>query len=223
MKKAVSLLIIFVIFITAFTACKKDSMITDYEGNEHELIMKKGEYVQDKFGNLIEKYKDEDGKKVTNPISFPAVIHRKNNQIENAYFKLTIPDGWKFDDSIRTFRIQHDGECTKSGAVCEVYTEINKTGDVEDDYATKLARDKGIAFLGSDMVSDIKETEEKLFGIECKAFSSRYNENSTHYCFIFGYANVSIAIQMMINDECKDEDFDPVSFIEKYFTLKDLG
>ncbi|MBQ7595872.1 MAG: hypothetical protein IJU45_04315 [Clostridia bacterium] len=223
MKKTVAAAMIFILMLTAFTACKKNNVITDYQGHEHTLVMKKGEYVQDEFGNLVEKVTDENGKKQTNIISFPDVIQRKSNQIENAYFKLTVPAGWKFDEEIRKFRIQHDGECTKSGAVCEVYTEVNSTGDVENDYATKLARDKGVAFLGSDMVSDIKETEEKLFGIECKAFSSRYNDNCTHYCYVFGYAHVSIAVQMLINDECKDEDFDPVSFIEKYFTLKDLG
>ena len=223
MKKAVAVLFIFVILLTLFTACKKKNIITDEEGNEHTIMMKKGEYVQDELGNLVEKYTDEDGKKQTNIISFPDVIKRKDNEIENAYFKLKIPEGWKYDDSIRTFRIQHDGECTKSGAVCEVYTEINKSGDVQDDYDTKIARDRGIAVLGSDIVSDVKEFEETLFGIECKGFSSRYNDNCTHYCFVFGYAHVSIAIQMTINDECVDEDYDPKDFIEEYFTLKDLG
>lgn len=223
MKKAVSVLIIFVIMLSVFTACKKKNVITDYEGHEHTLVMKKGDYVQDEYGNLVEKITDADGKKITNAVSFPNVIKRSDDQIENAYFKLTVPEGWKFDDSIRAFRIQHDGDCTKSGAVCEVYTEANSSGDVEDDYDTKIARDRGVAFLGSDIVSDVTEFEETLFGIECKAFSSRYNNNCTHYCFVFGYAHASIAIQVMINDECKDDDFDPKDFIEKYFTLKDLG
>lgn len=222
MKKPVAIIAAFVLILTAFTACKKYETIVDYEGNEHTLVLNKGDYVQDENGNLIEKYRDEDGKEQTNPITFPNVIN-KNDYIENAFFKLKIPDGWKFDDTIRAFRIQHDGECTKSGAVCEIYTEINPSGDVEDDYATKIARDRGVAILGSDAVSDIKEFKAALFGKECKAFSSRYNENCTHYCYVFGYSYASIAIQMLINDECMEDGFDPEDFLEEYFTLKEIG
>ena len=223
MKKAVAVVMIFAILLTAFTACKKKNIITDYEGHEHSLVMKDGEYVQDELGNLVENITDADGNKATNIISFPNVIQNSKSEIENAYFKLKIPNGWKFDDSIRAFRIQHDGECTKNGAVCEISSESDSSGDTFKLYSFQIGRDEDIEKLDSSVVTDIKEFEDTIFGIECSAFSSRYNDNCTHYCYVFAYANAAIAVNMLISDSCKDDDFDPKAFIEEIFTLKKLG
>ena len=43
------------------------------------------------------------------------------------------------------------------------------------------------------------------------------------YAEFEGYEVEEAVDGMEAVSKCKDEDFDPVSFIEKYFTLKDLG
>ncbi len=223
MKRAIALAAALLLMLSVFAACKKKNIIVDYEGNEHTLVMKDGAPAQDKNGNLIEKITDAQGKTVTQPVSYPNVIKNSRREIENAFFKLKIPSGWKFDDSIRAFRIQHDGACTTSGEVCEITTATNKTGDVEDYYDTLRAREKAIELIGGDQVSDLKEFEAKLFGQDCKALSARHNDRVTLYTYVFPYGGTAVSVTMMINDECKTEDFDPEAFLEDIMTLKTLG
>lgn len=224
MKRAISIASVLVIIIALFVSCNKNDQITDYEGNSHTIVMKNGKPVQDEYGNLIEKYTDSNGQEVTQPITFPNVTSTADNEIENAFFTLEVPENWKYDDSIRAFRIQHKDKCTNDDGFCEVSVEVSQTESPERIYESKLGIAKGVELEDENLTGEIKEFKPTLFGsISSLAFSKRYSDGMVNYFYVFEYKGKTVSIRAYLNDGCFEKGFDGEDFINKYFTLKDLG
>lgn len=224
MKKAIALIAAAVMILTLFSACG-DKIITDKEGNTHKLVTQKGgEPAQDEYGNLIEEITNDKSEKVTQAISYPDVTQTGKNEIQDAYFIVDIPNDWYFDLEINKFRIQHDDESKKtSGAMCEISTEYSKTGDADKLYKDRLNNEKSLQVYQPDFVENIEEFETKLFGMDVKAYKSKYSSGSTVYFYVFAYAHAAVGIKAIIMDDCGNDGLDPEKFISEHFTLKKLG
>lgn len=224
MKRIIACLAVVILLISLFSGCGKTEII-DKEGNTHAAIKEKGgELAQDKYGNLLEEIEDENGKKVTQPFTYPDFIKNSKDEVQNAYFKIKLPNDWTFDESASKFKLQHQGECAKKGeAKCEITIDSAGHGDVEVYYANRLGTEKIIEESISDLITEIKEFETKLFGIQAKAFSCKYSTGSTIYYFTFQYAYAAIGINAIVMDTCQQSGFNIEEFIAQQFTLKDLG
>ena len=224
MKKAIALIIASMMILTLFSACG-DKIITDKEGNTHKLVTQKGgEPAQDEYGNLIEEVTNDKNEKVTQAVSYPVVTQTGKNEIQDAYFIVEIPNDWYFDSEINKFRIQHDDESKKkSGAMCEISTEYSKNGDADLLYKNRLNNEKSLQVYQPDFVENIEEFETKLFGIDVKAYKSKYSSGSTVYFYTFAYAHSAVGIKAIIMDDCGNDGLDPEKFISEHFTLKKLG
>lgn len=224
MKRIIAFVLAAILLLFTFTACGK-KVVTDEEGNTHVLVTRRGgEPAQDENGNLIEKVTNEDGEKVTQAVTFPRVTQNNKNEVENAYFKVKIPDDWTYDENINTFRIQHNGECKNSdGGVCEISAESAGHGDVDVLYNNRLGTENVLKEYQPDFVGEIKQYETKLFDLDVKAFSSKHTSGSTYYFFAFSYANAAVGITANVNDKCLANGFDIEKFITENFTLKKLG
>lgn len=224
MKRIIAFVLAAALLLFTLTSCGK-KVITDEEGNTHVLVTKRGgEPAQDENGNLIEKVTNADGEKVTQAVTYPRVTQNSKDEVENAYFKVKIPDDWTYDDSINTFRIQHDGKCKGTeGGVCEISAESAGHGDVDVLYNNRLGTETMLKEYQSDFVGEIKQYETKLFNLDVKAFSSKHSSGATYYFFVFSYANAAVGITALVNDECLANGFDIENFINENFTLKKLG
>lgn len=224
MKRIIAFVLAAALLLFTLTSCGK-KVITDEEGNTHVLVTKRGgEPAQDENGNLIEKVTNADGEKVTQAVTYPRVTQNSKDEVENAYFKVKIPDDWTYDDSINTFRIQHDGKCKGTeGGVCEISAESAGHGDVDVLYNNRLGTETMLKEYQSDFVGEIKQYETKLFNLDVKAFNSKHSSGATYYFFVFSYANAAVGITALVNDECLANGFDIENFINENFTLKKLG
>lgn len=221
MKRTIALICAVTLFALSFTGCKK-TIISDENGVTHVLVMKKGKPVQDEYGNLIEEYEDENGKKVTGPVTFPVVTKSDDNKIRNALIELNVPDGWTFNENIKAFRIQHTGKCeTGAEGKCEINIEMQSSKTVDEEYKRKLAAQEAVGIVSGEdnIVTELKEYTTKLFGIETKAFKCRHYDTSTVYYFIFSYQKNTIGINFNLSDNCFGKDFDPESFISENMSL----
>lgn len=221
MKKIIALLCAGVFMMTAFTGCKKT--FYDEYGNPHKVQMKHGEPVQDEYGRLIEKYKDEDGKTVEYPFEFLDVLKTGKNTIENAFIKLDIPKEWNFDEEKGIFRIHHS-DCSDEEAPCELTVEINREKSVEDFFIdNSIAEKKLIAVLtGEEKVTGYEEFTTKLFGKEIKGFRSNHFGKYDFYCYFMDCSGSSMRFVFVINNECFDGKFDPEKFMSENITLKKI-
>lgn len=220
MKRIIAVLLVIIMVALTFSACS-DNVITDKEGNTHVALKEfGGDYKQDKFGNLIEEVTDNDGKKVTQPFTYPEMIESGKNEIQNAYFKIDVPEGWTYDENLKVFRIQHEGDTSESNkAMCEVQFNSSSTGDIEVIYDNAYASELALQLINSSLVTDIKEYETKLFDKEVKAYSCKYSTGSTAYFYAFTHAYVALSIKFIVSDVCADE-INPEEFISENIKLK---
>lgn len=219
MKKYLAILLAFMMVIFTFTACN-DNVIVDKEGNEHKILTDGGEYVQDKYGNLIEEVTNADGEKVTQPVSYPDFIQNGKSEVENAYFVVDIPSGWSFDEAVKAFRIQHKDGCSENKDVfCEVSFEVEDSGDVQILLDNEYANELKLQLMQEDLVKDVEKFDTKLFGKDVKAYKCKYTTGSSVYFYAFSHAYTALGIKFIISDECA-EKFTPEEFINKYITLK---
>ncbi len=219
MKRNLAFLLAFMMIIFTFTACGSNTIV-DKEGNEHNVVVEKGEYVQDKLGNLIEEVTNAEGEKVTQPVSFPDVIQNSKKEIENAFFKVKIPSGWKYDETVKVFRIQHEDKCkeTESG-VCELSFDSSSTGDVDILYKYAFAKEQAVNLYQPEFVTGFEEFETKLFDKDVKAYKCKYDSGVSIYYYAFEHAYSALSIRLIVNDACLDK-LSPEEFISKNVTLK---
>ncbi len=217
MKKIVALLLIVITVLFTFCACG-DEYITDKEGNTHVALKEKGEYVQDKYGNLIEEIENDKGEKVTQPFTYPEMMESKKNQIENAYFKIDVPSGWTYDENLKIFRIQHKSD---ENIFCEIQFDSHRSGDVEVIFDNSYATELKMQMINEDLVKDVEKYETKLFDKDMKCYSCKYTTGSTVYFYAFQHAYTALSIKFILSDECKDE-INPEEFIKEYITLKNF-
>ncbi len=217
MKRYIAVLLALIMIVMTFTACG-DTVIVDKDGNEHIPLMKKGEFVQDKYGNLLEEVENEKGEKVTQPFSFPVIYVKNKNTIENTYFVIDVPSGWTYEENINIFRIQHKGNDEESN-FCELSFESSSTGDVTVVYDNAYAREIVLQNRMPDVVGKVEKYETSLFGKEVSAYKCHYSTGSTVYFYAFAHAYASIGIKFIISDKCA-EKISPEEFITEYITLK---
>ncbi|MBQ8782853.1 MAG: hypothetical protein IJZ57_03675 [Clostridia bacterium] len=221
MKRTVAILLALIMIVLTFTACG-DTIIVDKEGNEHIAVMKKGHFVQDKYGNLIEEVTNAEGEKVTQPFSFPEVYQKDKNTIENAYFVIDVPSDWTYEENLSSFRIQHDSKCAEEGkAMCELSFESSSTGDVEVIFDNAYAIELHLQMLQPDFVTDVKKYETELFGKKAQAYSCKYASGSKIYYYAFAHAYAAVGIKLIIGDECADK-ISAEKFITEHVTLKNF-
>lgn len=221
MKRTVAILLALIMIIFTFTACG-NNVIVDKEGNEHVAVMKKGEFVQDRYGNLIEEVTNFEGEKVTQPFSFPEIYKKDKNTIENAYFVIDVPSDWTYAENLSSFRIQHDSKCAEEGkAMCELSFESSSTGDVEVIFDNAYAIELHLQMLQPDFVTDVKKYETELFGKKAQAYSCKYSSGSTIYYYAFSHAYAAVGIKLIIGDECADK-ISAEKFITEHVTLKNF-
>lgn len=123
MKKLIALLIVFMVVLTCFTACKKQNVIkggvmaTDFNGNGIVAVVtqENGGIVRDDGGNVIILVTDEngnsykeDGEYVTQALAIDhALVFGQH--IEAADFSMDIPNGWSNSMSYDDVHIKKDG------------------------------------------------------------------------------------------------------------------
>ena len=221
MKRIIALICAVVFIALSFTSCGKKNIYVDKNGNSHTLVMKKGEPVQDEFGNLIEKYKNDEGKNVTGSIMFPEVMVFNKGELQNAYIKFNVPNGWSFDESLNSFRIKKD-DCKHDGK-CEIFVEAQDSKTLDEEYRRKLAAQEVINLVsGEEVVKDIEESETEIFGLKTKVFKSIQRNNETYYYYVFFYVRATIGFSFVMNNDCVDDKFDPEAFIKENVSLKTL-
>lgn len=127
MKKLIALLIVFMVVLTCFSACKRTNVIkggvlaTDFKGNGIVAVVTKedGGIIRDEAGNVVilatdkngNTYK-EDGEYVTRAVAVDhAIIFGKH--VEMPDFAIDIPKGWSDVKSYDMLNIQKDGTNTK--------------------------------------------------------------------------------------------------------------
>ncbi len=218
MKKFVAILMVILTVALTLTGCGND-FITDKEGHTHVALKKKGQYIQDEFGNLIEEIENDKGEKVTQPFTYPEMMETKKNQIENAYFKINVPENWTYDEKLKIFRLQHNDD---SKAGCEIQFDSNSSEDLDVIYKNAYAYELNLQLIDPTLVTDIEEYKTTLFGKEMKSYKCKYSTGSTIYFYSFLHAHVAVSIKFILMDCCKDE-INPEEFIEEYITLKNLG
>ncbi len=221
MKRYVAILLALIMIVLTFTACGK-TVIVDKHGIEHEALVEKGEFVQDKYGNLIEEIENEEGKKVTQPFAFPEIYVKDKNHIENQHFSIKVPSDWTYDENLNIFRIQHKGKCDKSGkGVCEVSFNSLSSGNVKILFNNTYATELHLQGIQPDFVSDVKKFDAKIFGKEAMAYSCKYSSGSTIYYYAFEHAYTALGLKLIISDECADK-ITAEKFIEENITLKNF-
>lgn len=224
MKRTIALFCAVALIALTFASCKKEpTVITDEHGISHTLVTNKdGEPVQDEYGNMIEEYTNENGETVTAAFTFPVVTKDGDDAIRNAFVSLKIPDGWRFDESIKAFRLKHDG-CVHEGA-CEIDVETQDRKTLDEEYRRKLAAQEVVNLVGADdtIVSNIEEFTTEIFGLKTKAFKSAHQGNMTYYYYVFFYSNNTIGFSFIMNDDCFGDDFDPEAFIRENVSLKTI-
>lgn len=220
MKRTIALICAAVLIALSFTACKNNNYVDD-KGVSHTLVMKKGEPIQDEYGNLVEKY-IKDGEKVTAPIPYPVVTQSDKHTIQNAVLKLNIPDGWEFDESVKAVRLHHK-DCGYEG-VCEINVEIQDRMNLDEVYKHVLAAQEVINLVSGEEVvtGDIKQSETKIFGLKTKIFESPQRDNKTYMYYVFYYERYTVGFSFIMNNDCFDKSFDPEAFIKENVTLKKI-
>ena len=219
MKRYMAVLLALIMIVLTFSACG-DTVIVDKDGNEHTPLMKKGEFVQDKYGNLLEEVENENGEKVTQPFDFPVIYVKNKNTIENAFFVVNVPSNWKYEENLNVFRIQHDSKCSEEGkAMCELSFEESTTGDVSVVFGNAYAREIMLQNRMPDLVGKVEKFETSLFGKEVSAYKCHYSTGSTVYFYAFAHAYSAIGIKFIISDECADK-ISPEEFITENLNLK---
>lgn len=221
MKRTIALICAAALIALSFTSCKKTEII-DEHGDSHTLVMKKGEPVQDEYGNMIEEYTNADGESVTGSITFPVVTKESKSVIRNAFISMKIPKDWTFNESVKAFRLQHK-DCNHDG-VCQIDVETQPNKTLDEEYRRKLAAQEVMNLVGGDdsLVSNINEFKTKLFGLDTKAFKCAHQGDMTYYYYVFFYANNTIGFSFIMNDDCFDESFDPEAFIKENVSLKTI-
>ena len=86
MKRATAIICAVVFIVLMFSGCKNNVFVDDL-GNTHKVEMKHGKPVQDKYGNMIEKYTDENGEKQEAVVTFPVAKMDGKHAIESAFLK----------------------------------------------------------------------------------------------------------------------------------------
>ncbi len=222
MKRTISVISFILIISVLFASCGKNNIVTDANGNSYTMVMKHGEPVQDEYGNLVVKYKDETGKIVKSFIEYPDVTNAGKDGIQNAFISMKIPEGWKYDESVKAFRLQHDGECTKDGNFCEINVLTYNDDTLDNIYENKIAREKALNIMDSgNYDTEVKKFESNILGLKAKAFTCSRMEKTDVYCCVFSYKGMNFVINIALN-KCCSKDFDYEGFINKYFSLKKI-
>ena len=222
MKKIIAMLCAVVLITMTFAGCK-DNVYYDKSGNPHEAYTKFGKLYQDEYGRLIERYKDENGKKVDYPFAFPAVLKTGKNTFENAFIKLKVPKDWYFDEkSTNIFVVKHT-DC-KDEAECSLNVYIDDDEEAETIFAKKSEAEKNAQgiLVGENSITDYKEFKTKFFGLDAQAFKSRHFDKYTFYYYFMDYGHGTLSFMFNISDKCFDGKFDPEQFISENITLKEL-
>lgn len=219
MKRYIAVLLALIMIVMTFSACG-NTVVMDKDGNEHTPLMKKGEFVQDKYGNLLEEVENEEGKKVTQPFAFPTIYVKDKNTIENEFFVIDVPTGWKYDENADVFRIQHE-EKEEKDIFCEISFEKSTTGDVTVVYDNAYAREIMIQNRMPDVVGKVEKYETTLFGKEVSAYKCHYSTGSTVYFYAFAHAYSAVGIKFIVCDKCADS-ISPEKFITENITIKNF-
>ncbi len=222
MKRIIALVCAAVFMALSLTACGQKNIYVDRKGNTHKLVMKHGDPVQDEYGNMIEKYVNSDGEKVTAPLMFPDVTKSGENELQNAYIKLNIPNDWSFDESTYAFRIKHK-DINNSG-VCEIFVEAQDHATLDEEYRRNLAAQEALNDVSDDgkYVENIEESETEIFGLKTKVFKSTQRNNITFYYYVFYYVRATVGFSFVMHDGCLGDKFDPKAFIEENVSLKTI-
>ncbi|MCQ2485898.1 MAG: hypothetical protein MJ168_11280 [Clostridia bacterium] len=212
-------------FAVTFTACgKKDIVFKDNNGNTHVAVTdKKGNYIQNEYGYLMEEVTDEDGKTVTKPVAFPEVMTNKaNTSAENAILKIKLPHGWRNSGLTSKMTIWHSGECTKSGSPkCEITFSYDLQSDTETLYKKYLKEIQYIINSGAGEKLNVYEKE--VLGHKAKTvFYKLPDADVSCYCFFIQNGAFAIRIEAYTTEKCYTED-QLIEMLNSSCTLKELG
>ncbi|MCQ2471582.1 MAG: hypothetical protein MJ147_06040 [Clostridia bacterium] len=221
MKRATAIICAVVFIVLMFSGCKNNVFVDDL-GNTHKVEMKHGKPVQDKYGNMIEKYTDENGEKQEAVVTFPVAKMDGKHAIESAFIKMNIPDGWFFNENVKVFRIQHK-DCPDENT-CEITVETNDKYTLDEMYNRDIAAKQAIEIAtgDSEAATDFKESTTKLFGKDAKSFTCKIYDKSTFYYYIFSYKHVTVSVNFILNNQCIKAGFDPEQFIKENISLKKI-
>lgn len=144
MKRSIALIIVFMLVLTCFSACKRTGVIkggvmaTDFNGNGIVPVVtqENGGIIRDDAGNVIVLATDkngntykENGEYVTQAVAVDhAIIFGKH--IETADYAMDIPNGWSDEKSFDDVHIKKDG---KADMISISTMRNEKLADVEAD------------------------------------------------------------------------------------------
>ena len=103
------MIVVTLLFVGLFAACNKDEdeadnlylqgdeypFLTDEFGNN--LLNENGEYIVYQTDEDGDYRKDENGDRLT--IAQPFEAYSKSNVVEDYYYKITLPENWKIDET----------------------------------------------------------------------------------------------------------------------------
>lgn len=202
MKKSIALLIVFMVVLTCFSACKRQNVIkggvmaTDFNGNGVVAVVTKedGGIIRDEAGNVVVLATDENGNSykengeyVTKVVAVDnAIIFGKH--VEMADFSMDIPNGWSDSKTYGyMLNIQKDNTNTK----ISIFSDRNaKLTDVQANHS-KIVE---MAATGA-----ITKTTQKVAGQEASVVYtySTLGGNSVFVGYIdFSYQGAVFTIQV---------------------------
>ena len=217
--------LIVVAVIVFFIARGKKDVIVDDNGQTHIVVTDVwGNFVQNEYGNLYEKVKDEQGNSITKGYIFPdRVVNKKGDKIENAFICLKLRKNWADFCTNDLIAIQHEGACMDMNKPqCEVKIRYDIMADPNNLYA----KEKGLARAYTEKIDsfgDFKEYETEIFGLKARAMSYTSNHGEgTYYYYLVEQGLALFEIRAYADNECFTEEAF-IEEIEKSYTLKDLG
>ncbi|MBO5421973.1 MAG: hypothetical protein J6A67_08570 [Clostridia bacterium] len=221
----VAVALVIVALIVFFVARGKKDALVDDVGQTHIVVTDiHGDFVQDEYGNLYEKVKDENGVDTTKSYIFPdKVVSSNGKKIENAFIKLKLNKGWSDYCANDYLGMQHIGVCKDTGKPqCEVKIRYDIMADPNNLYA----KEKGLARAYVEKIDgfdNLKEYETEVLGLKAKAMSYTSNHGEgTFYYYLVEQGLALFEIRAFAYNECFTEA-ELIEEIGKAYELKNLG
>lgn len=227
MKKSLVIISCILLLISVtLTACGNSNIIIDNNGYSRKVATDEdGNWLQDKWGNIIVENTDSDGNKVTQPLNFPEKVTDKHNKkIENAVVSINVPSGWSVSEGTSFVRLRHNGKCSEmsSDSSCQMDFTYSQNLTLQETYNQYLASVIKLSSLNPDEITDIEEYEVTLMGKNAKAISYKIQSTKTDvYYFVIDDGEPMIEITVHVCNSCYDND-SLVELISSCATIKEL-
>ena len=171
-KKIIAVALIMVLMVTMFTACKEKYIVEKINGIEYPVVVDKegNTIINDKYQVAVYvtdedgKVKKTDGEAQTNWVELNHVVLNEE-MIQDAFYTLTIGEGWSADEIGRMVKDGTDGSC---------YIKCAKVGQVTKEEPFK----KYLETKEAQINELIKEFEKENVKAELKKGTANLNKGN---------------------------------------------